>query len=41
MLSLQVKGRFVDNFEDLTLVVTLTEVPKLLQQFHREKVLTG
>ena len=31
MLRLQVEGRFVDNLEDLTLVVALAEVPELLQ----------
>ena len=41
MFRLEVEGGFVDDLEELTFVVTLTEGPELLKQFHSEQVLTG
>lgn len=39
MLLSEVEGSLVDDFEDLALVVTLTQNPELLEQLHAEKVL--
>lgn len=41
MLSLEIEGSIVDDLENLSLVVTLAQVPELLQQFHGQETFTG